>query len=90
MLLAGTYTYTGMNPFTPPKVLDLIEGGIGAFIIIVVKLVQSQKALLPMLVRPSGKVSEVRLVQPWKAKVSMFVKPSGKVIEDRPVQFWKD
>ena len=83
MLLAGTYT--GMDSFTSSKAPE-IEGGIGAFIIIVIRPVQSLKAATFMLATPSGKVIEDRLVHSRKAEPPMLVTPSGRVTEDRLLQ----
>ena len=84
MLLADTYT--GMDWFTFLKESRKIEGGVGAFIIIYIKLVQPAKATVLMLVRLSGKVSEAKLVQPAKADMPMLVRLSGKVSEAKLVQ----
>ena len=47
---------------------------------------QPEKAELPILVTPSGIVTEVKPVQPEKAELPILVTPSGIVTEVKPVQ----
>ena len=51
-----------------------------------VRLLQPEKALLPMLVTLFGMVMDVRLLQPEKALLPMLVTPLGMVMEVRPLQ----
>ena len=50
--------------------------------------VQPSNAEFSMVVRPSGKETEVSPVQPLNAPCSMVVRPSGKETEVSPVQPW--
>jgi hypothetical protein len=53
--------------------------------LMVVRLLQSEKAHTPMLVTPSGMVMEVRLLQLWKAEPPMLVTLSGIIVAEHPV-----
>ena len=54
-------------------------GGVVALTVILVRLVQSEKAQLPILVTPLGISILVRLVQYWKALSPILVTPLGIV-----------
>ena len=51
-----------------------------------VRLLQLKKALFPILVTPSERVSEDRLLQPWKASSPIQDKLEGMTTEVRPIQ----
>ena len=57
--------------------------------VMLVSPLQSEKALLPMLVTLSGIVTLVKPLQPEKARAPMLVTLSGIVMLVKPVQFPK-